>query len=53
MSKRKCVLGVLTTEAGLKIKEEMLSWLNDYYEVFVVEDNGNYQTAKIKVKAIE
>jgi len=37
MNKRKCVLGVLKTEAGLKIKEEMLSWLSPIYDVITVE----------------
>lgn len=27
--KRKCVLGVLKTAEGLRIKEEMLGWLNE------------------------
>lgn len=37
MNKRKCILGVLKTEAGLKIKEEMLSWLSPIYDVITVE----------------
>ena len=35
--KRKCVLGVLKTEEGLRIKAEMLAWLEPKYEVFVIE----------------
>ena len=35
--KRKCVLGVLKTEEGLTIKEEMLGWLNEKYDVTLVE----------------
>jgi hypothetical protein len=35
--KRRCVLGVLKTEEGLRIKEEMLAWLESKYEVFVIE----------------
>ena len=39
MNKRKCVLGVLKTELGLKIKEEMLAWLEPVYDVTLVEVN--------------
>lgn len=35
--KRKCVLGVLKTAEGLRIKEEMLGWLNEKYDVTLVE----------------
>lgn len=35
--KRKCVLGVLKTEHGLKIKEEMLAWLEPVYDITLVE----------------
>lgn len=35
--KRKCVLGVLKTEAGLDIKKEMLEWLEPIYDVTLVE----------------
>ena len=35
--KRKCVLGVLKTAEGLRIKEEMLDWLNEKYDVTLVE----------------
>ena len=35
--KRKCVLGVLKTEEGLRIKEEMLAWLEPFYDVETVE----------------
>ncbi len=35
--KRKCVLGVLKTELGLKIKEEMLAWLSPLYDVETIE----------------
>lgn len=35
--KRKCVLGVLKTELGLKIKEEMLAWLEPVYDVTLIE----------------
>lgn len=38
--KRKCVLGVLKTEEGLRIKEEMLAWLEPVYEVFIVEQEA-------------
>ncbi len=54
MSKRKCVLGVLTTEAGLKIKEEMLSWLKPIYDVFCVEQEAPgalYEYPAIKMAA--
>ena len=37
MNKRKCVLGVLKSEEGLRIKEEMLGWLNEKYDVTLVE----------------
>ena len=37
MNKRKCILGVLKSEEGLKIKEEMLSWLSPLYDVELVE----------------
>lgn len=37
MMKRKCVLGVLKTEEGLRIKEEMLAWLEPVYDVTLVE----------------
>ena len=32
-----CVFGVLLTEEGKLIKEEMLQWLNKYYNVYIVE----------------
>ncbi len=32
-----CILGVLKNKDGLTIKEEMLSWLTKYYDVFCVE----------------
>ena len=54
MNKRKCVLGVLRTEAGLKIKEEMLSWLTPIYEVFCVEQEAPgtlYEYPAIKMAA--
>ncbi len=35
--KRKCVLGVLKTEEGLRIKEEMIGWLNEKYDIITVE----------------
>lgn len=35
--KHKCVLGVLKTEEGLRIKEEMLAWLEPVYDVTLVE----------------
>src|SRR5574344_529876 len=59
MMKRKCVLGVLKTEAGLRIKEEMLGWLRDKYEVITVEQNApgkllEYPALKLAVEtAIE
>ena len=37
--KRKCVLGVLKTEEGLRIKEEMQLWLRDRYELICVEQD--------------
>ena len=37
--KRKCVLGVLKTEEGLRIKEEMQLWLRPNYEVICVEQD--------------
>ena len=40
MNKRKCVLGVLKSEEGLKIKEEMLSWLSPLYDVICVEQEA-------------
>lgn len=54
MNKRKCVLGVLKTEAGLKIKEEMLAWLSPIYEVFCVEQEAPgvlYEYPAIKMAA--
>ena len=36
-SKDYCVFGVLKTKLGLKIKDEMLSWLSPIYNVYVVE----------------
>lgn len=35
-----CVLGVLKTERGLKIREEMLSWLSSAYNVYTVEQEA-------------
>lgn len=35
-----CVLGVLKTDEGLKIKEELLSWLIPSYEVIAVEQEA-------------
>lgn len=32
-----CVFGILKTEAGLKIKEEMLDWLKPIYDIVEVE----------------
>lgn len=32
-----CVLGVLKTEHGLKIRDELLSWFSPVYNVYVVE----------------
>ena len=37
--KRKCVLGVLKTEEGLRIKEEMQLWLREKYELICVEQD--------------
>jgi hypothetical protein len=37
LKKRKCILGVLKTEAGLLIKDEMLAWLELFYDVETVE----------------
>lgn len=31
-----CVFGVLETNPGLKIKEEMLLWLRQEYDVYIV-----------------
>lgn len=59
MMKRKCVLGVLKTEEGLRIKEEMLCWLRDKYDVITVEQNApgkllEYPALKLAVEtAIE
>ena len=39
MSKPLCVLGVLRTPLGMKIKAEMLSWLQPNYEVICVEQD--------------
>ena len=36
-SKRYCVLGVLKSSRGLQIKDEMLSWLLNEYNVYCVE----------------
>ena len=36
-----CVLGVMTTEKGMKIKKEMLAWLEPLYDVTVVEHDGS------------
>ena len=38
--KRRCVLGVLKTGQGLRIKEEMLKWLSKKYEVIAVEQEA-------------
>ena len=35
-----CVLGVLKTAEGLRIKEEMLQWLRTYYDVYTVEQEA-------------
>lgn len=35
--KRKCVLGVLKTKEGIKIRDEMLEWLTPEYDVTMVE----------------
>lgn len=40
MSKPLCVLGVLRTDLGMKIKAEMLSWLLPNYEVICVEQEA-------------
>lgn len=34
-----CVLGVLKTEEGLRVKMELLQWLRQYYNVFTVEQD--------------
>lgn len=34
-----CVFGVLKTETGLRIKQEMLSWLNPLYNVLCIEQD--------------
>lgn len=39
MSKPLCVLGVLRTDLGMKIKAEMLSWLSSVYDIICVEQN--------------
>ena len=36
-SERYCVLGVLKSSRGLQIKDEMLSWLLNEYNVYCVE----------------
>lgn len=35
-----CVFGVLLTEEGKLIKEEMFQWLNEYYNVYIVEQQA-------------
>jgi hypothetical protein len=37
LKKRKCILGVLKTESGIEIRDEMLKWLTPLYEVETVE----------------
>ena len=37
MKKHLCVFGVLKTLEGIQIKNEMLKWLNDKYEVLCIE----------------
>lgn len=37
MKKRKCILGVLKTESGIEIRDEMLKWLTPIYDVETVE----------------
>ncbi len=37
MNKPLCVYGVLKTELGLKIKDEMLEWLNPLYDITEVD----------------
>ena len=39
-NKKLCVLGVLKTQLGLKIKEEMMAWLRKTYEVITVEQEA-------------
>lgn len=36
-----CVLGVMTTEKGLLIKDDMLKWLQPIYDVTIVEHEGS------------
>ena len=40
VKKHRCVLGVLKTQQGLKIKDEMLTWLSKYYDVITVEQEA-------------
>ena len=40
MKKYKCVLGVLKTEEGLRIKDEMLEWLTPDYDVAIAEQEA-------------
>lgn len=40
MMKRVCILGCLNNKAGNAIKDEMLAWLKQYYDVFVVSHDG-------------
>lgn len=40
VTKYRCVLGVLKTPEGLRIKEEMLKWLSEKYEVIAVEQEA-------------
>lgn len=35
-----CVLGVLKTEEGLRVKDEMLQWLRPVYDVYAVEQEA-------------
>lgn len=37
MIKHLCVFGILKTDLGLTIKNEMLHWLSQYYEVLCIE----------------
>ena len=37
--KNLCVLGCLLTEAGKAIKTEMLSWLEQEYDVLCIDQN--------------
>lgn len=45
-----CVFGILNTDTGLKIKDEMIGWLSDNYSVVELYHNGKcYEYPAIKL----